>query len=464
MPPSFGDRAQQIDQDMPRNRQKRWGYTILTATGNRQPGSNNSNRSTVSSAGTSGTDQEGYYRPARAGRSAGWGGARSSMNPARAAAIASNQRSQDTTQLVSLTGQKTSGETASSAQIRDAKGNNISGTNTIGQRLEMQKTIPSEVAEGVLRRIQGIETAKLAIQDFTTPDSNDGKSILITSLVNHVVSLRPELGEAQRARIVAHAAVHHPLYLYEAFMDGDVAIELTKSFLATRPVRLTIEDLCPMDTPYLLINIELREHLGQLMTTPPSELRRIITPFLQCFYPSDWELLEQAIRKVSSETLQEFISAPGAIHHFFTTSGINCTFAPPQWLSLSAVNEKQGKKPAYSPPQGSQGDDSEDEDSVDSRELMHPLREMRIDQAMFDTLPPELQKKQILAVFPTRMASVIPADVFGHMIVQLSEMSAASIRGAMEPDTFHRLIGHAKKIAIKEAELTPGPQIYYYRF
>ena len=333
-----------------------------------------------------------------------------------------------------------------------------------GQRLEMQKTIPSEMTEGVLRRIQGIKTAKLAIQDFTTPDSNDGKSILITLLVNHVASLRPELGETQRARIAAHAAVHHPLYLYEAFMNGDVAVELTKSFLATRPVRLTIEDLCPMDTPYLLTDTELREHLGQLSTTPPSELRRIIIPFLQCFYPSDWELLEQAIRTVPTETLQEFISSPGTIHHFFTTSGINPTFAPPQWLSLSAFNAKQGTKPAYARPQGPQDNDSDDEDSVDSRELLHPLREMRIDQAVFDTLPPELQKKQILAVFPTRMASVIPVEVFGHMIVQLSEMSATSIRGAMEPDTFNRLIGHAKKIAIKEAELTPGPQIYHYRF
>lgn len=464
MPPSFRDRAQQTDQDMSRNRRKRWGHTAAPAAGYRQPGNNNSNRSTTSTVGTSGTDQEGYYGPARAGRSMGRGGARSPMTPARAAAIASNQRGQDTTQLVSLTGQRTGGEITSSSQIRDSKGNSTSGTNTISQRLEMQKTTPSEVAEGVLRRIQGIEPTKLTIQDFTTPDSNDGKSILITSLINHVVSLRPELGEAQRARIAAHAAVHHSLYLYEAFMDGDVAIELTKSFLATRPVRLTQEDLCPMDTPYLLIDTELREHLGQLVNTPPSELRRIITPFLQCFYPSDWELLEQTIMKASSETLQELISTPGAIHHFFITSGINCTFAPPQWLSLSAFNAKQGNKSSHSPPQGSQGEDSEDEESVDSRELMHPLREMRIDQAVFDTLPPESQKKQILAVFPTRMASVIPPDVFGHLIVQLSEMSAASIRGAMEPGTFHRLIGHAKKIAIKEAELTPGPQIYFYRF
>ena len=302
----------------------------------------------------------------------------------------------------------------------------------------MQKSIPSEVMERMLRRLQGIEPTQIKLQDFITQDSNDGKSILLTLMVNFIVALRPELGETQWAWIAAHAAVHHISYLYEAFMDGDVALKLTKSFLATRPVKLAMEELCPMDTPYLIVDTELREYLGQLTVTPPLELRRMITPFLQCFYPSNWEILEQVIRQASVEKLQEFISIPGAIHSFFTTSGTRCTFTPPQWLSLTAFQEKQGERPSYTASQ-SQGTtaDEDDEDSVDSRELLHPLREMRIDQSKF--------KKQILAVFPTRMASVIPADVFGHMIVILSEMSDTLIRGAMEPTAFHKLLGHAKE-------------------
>ena len=103
--------------------------------------------------------------------------------------------------------------------------------------------------------------------------------------------------------------------------------------------------------------------------------------------------------------------------------------------------------------------DSDDDDSVDSADLLHPLKEMRINQAEFDSLDPETQKKKILAVFPIRMATVLPADVFGYMIVMLSEMSATSIHGAMDPLTFHRLTGHAKKTAIKAAELAPAPQV-----
>ena len=332
-------------------------------------------------------------------------------------------------------------------------------------RFEMQKTIPTESMEKILRKLQAKKPTQLMLEDFASQDSNDGKSILITLFVNSIAALRPELGEAQWARIAAHAAIHHPSYLHEAFLDGDIALELTKSFLTNRPMKLDIQSLCPMDTPYLIVDTELREHLGQLMMTPVSELRRIITPFLQCFYPSDWELLEQAVRAASREQLQEFISIPGVMHTFFVEADQRFTFNPPQWLSLSAFQAKQGgKQPHTGTAAQDKDDDDDDDDSVDSADLLHPLREMRIDQAEFDRLEPDLQKKQILAVFPTRMATVLPADVFGYMIVMLSEMSATSIHGAMDPMTFHRLIGYAKKTAVKAAELTPAPQIYYYRF
>ena len=331
-------------------------------------------------------------------------------------------------------------------------------------RLEMQKVTPTESMERLLRQIREKDITKLTLEDFTTADTNDGKSILITLLVNFVSTMRPELGEAQRARIVAHAAVHHMEYLHEALQDGDVALELTKSFLATRPVKLGLQDLCPMDTPYLIIDTELRESLGQLTVTPSSELRRLISPFLQCFYPADWEMLEQTVQTVLEGQLQDFISTPGAMHTYFVDSNQNCNFDPPKWISFASLDDTQGTKPPPISPQGVRDDDSDDERSVDSADLLHPLREMRIDQTEFSQLEPETQKKQILAVFPTQMAAVLPADVFGYMIVMLSEMSATSIFGAMDPLTFHRLVRHARRTATKAADLTPAPQIYYYRF
>jgi hypothetical protein len=436
-------RAGRNNGEMTQNRRKRWGNNPGPAAGLQQTGNNYDSNRSWASTGTSGTETGWYYRPAAAGRGAGRGagrvGANGPRNLGHAAAIASNQQHHIDAQLVPLSGQRfTRGETTSLANNNEPRDKNNSGDIAGGIRLEMQKSIPSEVMERMLRRLQGIEPTQIKLQDFITQDSNDGKSILLTLMVNFIVALRPELGETQWAWIAAHAAVHHISYLYEAFMDGDVALKLTKSFLATRPVKLAMEELCPMDTPYLIVDTELREYLGQLTVTPPLELRRMITPFLQCFYPSNWEILEQVIRQASVEKLQEFISIPGAIHSFFTTSGTRCTFTPPQWLSLTAFQEKQGERPSYTASQ-SQGTtaDEDDEDSVDSRELLHPLREMRIDQSKF--------KKQILAVFPTRMASVIPADVFGHMIVILSEMSDTLIRGAMEPTAFHKLLGHAKE-------------------
>ena len=128
----------------------------------------------------------------------------------------------------------------------------------------MMKTVPTQSMEDTLRRLQSKDPRELTLEDFTTKDSNNGRSILLTLLVNTIIKMRPELGEAQRARIAAHAAVHHPAYLHEAFLDGDAALELTKSFLATRPVKLDIKDLSSMDTPYLIVDTELREYLGQL--------------------------------------------------------------------------------------------------------------------------------------------------------------------------------------------------------
>lgn len=86
---------------------------------------------------------------------------------------------------------------------------NNSGDIAGGIRLEMQKSIPSEVMERMLRRLQGIEPTQIKLQDFITQDSNDGKSILLTLMVNFIVALRPELGETQWAWIAAHAASVH---------------------------------------------------------------------------------------------------------------------------------------------------------------------------------------------------------------------------------------------------------------
>ena len=443
---------------MPQQHQRRWGASKSAASGYHQLGNNNNNGQHKSTPGMTKTGKDNYYGPQSTERDRESG----PRNPGHASAIASSQPHQGNTPLQLLTGKRSGGGEASSS-ILGTQGSSLQNSgNRERARFEMTKTIPTEPMEDMLRRLQSKDLRELTRTDFTTKDSNTGRSILLTLLVNTIIKMRPELGEAQRARIAAHAAVHHPMYLHEALLDGDAALELTKSFLATRPVKWDTNDLCPMDTPYLIVDTELRECLGQLEMTPSTEMRRIITPFLQCFYPHDWELLEQAIRAASDIQLQEYISIPGAMHSYFVGERLRCTFDPPQWLSLSAFQEKQSVKPP--PSTHHETSDDDDDDSVDSTQVLHPLREMRIDQAQFDSLPPEVQKKQILAVFPTRMASVLPAEVFGYMIVMLSEMSPTSIHGAMDPLTFHRLTKHASKTATKAAKLTPAPQLYYYRF
>ena len=417
---------------MTTNHSRRWGAVNQTAQGTQRSRNNNNSNRTTPPLGT-GAGRGNSYGPPGAGR----GRTSGPRSMGQVSALEPLPQRQGNTSLYPLTGRRSSGggTVLASSGIQDVQATHKSGKTTSTLRLEMQKITPTESMEKLWWQLQEKDVTTLTLEDFTTEDTNVGKSVLITLLVNFVSTMRPELGETQRARIAAHAAVHHPIYLHEALLDGDTALELTKSFLATRPVKLEIEDLCPMDTPYLIIDTELRESMGQLPTTPPTELRRMITPFLQGFYPGDWELLEQVIREVSGDQLQEFISLPGNMHEYFITTNQACKFDPPQWTTPSAFHKNPHTKPAHIATQGTQADS--DEDSVDSADLLQPLREMRIDQAEFAELEPEIQKKRILAVFPTRMATVLPADVLGYMIVMLSEMSAISIQGAMDPYTFH---------------------------
>ena len=53
----------------------------------------------------------------------------------------------------------------------------------------MLKTTPTETMEILLQRLRGKDPTQLTLGDFETTDSNDGKSILLTMLVNFIIDM-----------------------------------------------------------------------------------------------------------------------------------------------------------------------------------------------------------------------------------------------------------------------------------
>ena len=321
-------------------------------------------------------------------------------------------------------------------------------------RPEMEKTDSTEVINDLTKRIFNTDLEDLTLDHFSTPGLPDGKSLLLTMVVNQAHHLQPDLESTQLARIAAHTVSRHPKMLLEYLQNSNAARTFITMALAATPLYPHEHILCPMDTP-LLLDATLRERLTHLNIAPPSELRRIITPFLQCFYPGTWEQLEQTVRKAPDSSLQNFITHPGALHHHLLTTDPFCTFSPPRWVTLSHLFTNHTINGTT--------ESSEDDDSTgeESPPLLCPLTTMGFTEESFDRLAPEQQKRVVLSVLPSRMADTIPAALMGPLMLALSEMADQSIRGALEPHTFHKLLYHDTYTSSSTAKL---PQTYFYRF
>jgi len=278
-------------------------------------------------------------------------------------------------------------------------------------------------------------------------------------LVNKSYSIDNTLSDSQLARIAAHAATRHPNQLLLYLSDPDKATKFIDIARTTRPIRMQENTVCPMDTPYLIEDQTLRDQLGQIDSAHPSELRRLITPFLQCFYPGNWEVLEQAVRTLTDEQLPDVISTPGALHQFFLTGDFVCPFSPPRWVSLShTVWDRE-------PPAHWEDEyEEEDEEDADTTDCIHPITELGYTEDEFHALTPEQQRRVVLAKLPTALIEILPQDTIRFVMKELREMATQSIAGALDPLLFHKLIGTAPTRTTTELPSSTTPLTYTYRF
>ncbi len=183
----------------------------------------------------------------------------------------------------------------------------------------------------------------------------------------------------------------------------------------------------------------------------PSELRRMFTPFLKCFYPGNWDILEQAVRLIEDSQLPHMIAIPGALHDYFIRNQLVCPFSPPRWVSLSHLcleEEYDDWEDGYK----AEGDnENEDEATAD---CICPITEMGFTLDTFSQLTLEQQKRTALAKLPSSLAQLLPPSSLRWIMKELWDMATPSILGALEPSTFRRLLDLAPK---GDAPPTPTP-------
>lgn len=142
-----------------------------------------------------------------------------------------------------------------------------SGNGVSSGRGEMDKTPSNSNIDRMAYAIMSKAPRDITLQDFDSHDSADGISLLLTMVVNQIYSLKDlVLSPSQLARLAAHAAVIHPTLLLEYLMNDNTALEFCTRALATRPLFLEADLVCPMDTPYLLTDVTIfrRRELSQV--------------------------------------------------------------------------------------------------------------------------------------------------------------------------------------------------------
>ena len=306
---------------------------------------------------------------------------------------------------------------------------------------EMIKSPSTEFIDNLAWTIHHKNWESVTVKDFESRDTSDGRSLLVTMVVNQASSRDTVLSDTQLARIAAHAAVRHPGYLFRILTDTGEASQFIATALVTRPPQLQENMVCPMDTPYLIDELALRDQLGLVYSAPPSELRRIFLPFLQCFYPGNWEILEQAVRTIEDSQLPHMIAIPGALHDYFIRHEVVCPFSPPRWISLSHLrleDEYEDWEDGYNADEHA----SEDEDTSD---FICPITEMGLTRDAFYQMSPDQQKRTVLAKLPSSLTLLLSPHQLRWIMKELRDMATPSIVGALEPSLFRRLLNLAPK-------------------
>ena len=105
-------------------------------------------------------------------------------------------------------------------------------------------------------------------------------------------------------------------------------------------------NLSPIDTPYLVVDDNLRLRMEHRPSLSDEDYRDILNAHIACFYPANLPEMTRHIQTMTREKLAITTLYKGALaeefdEHMSTTP----EFLPPEWIDLSPIIEHQTQPP-----------------------------------------------------------------------------------------------------------------------
>ena len=175
------------------------------------------------------------------------------------------------------------------------------------------------------------------IQDFTTPGTSEGTSILASLLVDYIcATLRPELSISQRSTLASFAVVTSPKRLLSMLQSKSAALEFTSwVFLQPTTPPVLERHLCPNLTPGLILNEHARARVGQSSLLRGDRIT-LANFFVQWFYPSAaGPGMSKALQSYTDADLTAINDTPGLLVSRMRLRNREMVFNPPKWYRLS---------------------------------------------------------------------------------------------------------------------------------
>lgn len=268
------------------------------------------------------------------------------------------------------------------------------------------------------------------IQDFTTPGTSEGTSVLASLLVDYICStLRQDCTLSERFTIASQAVVTSPRRLLDMLQSKSAATNFASwALLPSTKLPPTLpRQLCPNLTPGLILNEHTRARVDQ-----PSLLRgdriTIANYFIQCYYPSSaGSSMTRVLQSYKDEELVAINKTPGLFAQKMSLRNRDLIFDPPKWYRLS-VNPANPPASAFT--------DITQAHYNTPPESIHPTTSMNLSIQELRGLPFPQQRTAFLSILPKLLEGLTTPDGLNEAFTRINGASAQELLHYTNIDVF----------------------------
>ena len=315
---------------------------------------------------------------------------------------------------------------------RDNKNDNRVDTRTF-PRLEPrephpQQLCPSSQIHDLARAVHHHPTTSWRLEDFRTPSSSDGTSVLVSLLVDFIATtIHPHISLSQQLSVAQLATVTAPARLLQMLSSPTEANNFTDwALLPSTTLPPILERLlCPNQTPDLIQNKHTRARIHE-----PSLLRgdriHILSCFIACFYPASLGTsMTELLKSLTTDELIAYNNTPGLFCQKMRLRNRRLVFAPPKWYRLSI--DSRGASFTTSVATLAPSQICPSPESIDLMTIT--INEIR-------ALPFPEQRTTFIAALPRLLEGLTTPAGLTEAILRVNAATAAELRSYTHLDTF----------------------------